>query len=57
MSGSETVGALGRSCARRCRSRSAFLVYFVVAVAIFVAALSFSYQALAGERPQADTFT
>jgi hypothetical protein len=56
MSGSETVGALG-VLVLVVPAALGFLVYFVVAVAIFVAALSFSYQALAGERTQADTFT
>ncbi|MBL8782436.1 MAG: glycerophosphoryl diester phosphodiesterase membrane domain-containing protein [Alphaproteobacteria bacterium] len=55
MSGSETVGALGL-LVLVVPAALAFLVYFVVAVAIFVAALSFSYQALAGETAQADTF-
>lgn len=55
MSGSETVGALG-VLVLVVPAAAAFLVYFVVAVAIFVAALSFSYQALAGDTKQADAF-
>jgi hypothetical protein len=56
MSGSETVGALG-VLVLVVPAAAAFLVYFVVAVAIFVAALSFSYQALAGNKSPAETFT
>jgi hypothetical protein len=56
MSGNETVGALG-VLVLAVPAAAGFLVYFVVAVAIFVAALSFSYQALAGDTPQAGTFT
>jgi hypothetical protein len=57
MSGSETVGALG-VLVLAVPAAAAFLVYFVVAVAIFVAALSFSYQALAGHaRSEAEAFS
>jgi len=56
MSGSETVGALG-VLVLVVPAAAGFLVYFVVAVAIFVAALSFSYQALAGDASPAETFT
>lgn len=55
MSGSETVGALG-VLVLIVPAAAGFLVYFVVAVAIFVAALSFSYQALAGDASPAETF-
>lgn len=56
MSGNETVGALG-VLILVVPAAIAFLVYFVVAVAIFVAALSFSYKALAGDAAPAETFT
>jgi hypothetical protein len=48
LSGSQAVGALG-VLVLMVPAAIGFLVYFVVAVTIFVAALSFSYQALAGE--------
>lgn len=55
MSGNETIGALG-VLVFVVPAALGFLVYFVVAVAIFVAALSFSYAALAGEATPADAF-
>ena len=53
--GGQTVGALG-ILVFIVPAAVAFLVYFVIAVAIFVAALSFSYRALAGPRAQEAEF-
>jgi hypothetical protein len=55
MLGGETVGALG-IIVFAVPAAVSLLVYVVVGVTLFIAALSFSYKALAGEVPQREVF-